>query len=68
MKIKRVLFYVLLINWLLPVYAQIKPISSHFNFLNELYNPAFYGIDEQYKFALNYRNQWARLDGAPSTI
>lgn len=54
--------------WFLPANAQIKPISTQFNYLNELYNPAFYGIDHQYKFALNYRNQWARLNGAPGSV
>lgn len=48
--------------------AQIKPISSHFNYLNELYNPSFYGVDGQYKFALNYRNQWVKLEGSPNTL
>jgi type IX secretion system PorP/SprF family membrane protein len=54
--------------FVLQAKAQIKPVSTHFNYLNELYNPAFYGIDEQYKFALNYRNQWAKLEGAPQTF
>lgn len=48
--------------------AQIKPISTHFNYLKEWYNPAYYGIDKQYKFAANYRTQWAKLDGSPQTI
>jgi type IX secretion system PorP/SprF family membrane protein len=48
--------------------AQLKPISTHFSYLNELYNPAFYGIEEKYKFAANYRSQWVKLDGTPQTI
>lgn len=51
-----------------PVYAQIKPITTHYNYLKETYNPAFYGVEKQYKFATNYRAQWVKLNGAPQTF
>jgi type IX secretion system PorP/SprF family membrane protein len=52
----------------LQLNAQVKQISTHFNVLKEWYNPAFYGIEKQYKFVANYRTQWTKLDGVPQTI
>lgn len=60
--------YLLLMSQHTNLFAQIKPISTHYNYLKEWHNPAFYGVDKQYKFAANYRTQWTKLSGAPQTI
>ncbi len=48
--------------------AQIQPISSHYMFNPQLTNPAFYGSKEGVNFGVNYRHQWAKLEGQPQTI
>lgn len=50
------------------VTAQIQPNTSHYMFNPQLNNPAFYGAKEGLNVGVNYRHQWAKLEGQPRTI
>ena len=52
----------------LVVYSQIQPNSSHYMYQPQLTNPAFYGSKNGLNLGVNYRHQWAKLDGQPRTI
>ncbi|SKC63500.1 PorP/SprF family type IX secretion system membrane protein [Ohtaekwangia koreensis] len=50
-----------------PLQAQQSPVYSHY-FLNPfLYNPSFVAPNGYTEVYLNYRNQWAGVEGAPVT-
>ncbi|HEY9006845.1 PorP/SprF family type IX secretion system membrane protein [Ohtaekwangia sp.] len=50
-----------------PLQAQQSPVYSHY-FLNSfLYNPSFVAPNGYTEVYLNYRNQWAGVEGAPAT-
>ena len=49
-------------------YAQQSPVYSHYFVNPVLVNPSFTGTSGFTEFSLNYRNQWAGIDGAPSTV
>jgi type IX secretion system PorP/SprF family membrane protein len=63
-----ILLLLLLLTQSLFVSAQIKPISTHYNFLRGLNNPAFYGLKDGISVAANYRYQWTKIEGAPQTL
>ena len=41
---------------------------SHYNFAKSIYNPGALATDAHYTADLIYRNQWAGVDGAPTTV
>lgn len=49
-------------------FAQQDPISSQYIFNGLSLNPAFAGYKEAVSIALDYRNQWTGLDGAPKSF
>ena len=49
-------------------YAQIQQATSHYMFNPSVSNPAFYGSQDGFNFAANYRHQWAKLEGQPQTV
>lgn len=49
-------------------FAQNTYRFSQFNLAKSLYNPAALATDASYSADLIYRNQWAGIDGAPSTF
>ncbi|MCA6078778.1 PorP/SprF family type IX secretion system membrane protein [Fulvivirga sedimenti] len=48
--------------------AQQSPVYSHYFINPVLVNPSFTGSSGFTDLSLNYRNQWAGIEGAPSTI
>ncbi len=50
------------------VFSQNTVRYSQFNFAKSLYNPAALASDAKFTADLLYRNQWAGVDGAPSTV
>src|SRR5580658_4596558 len=48
-------------------YAQQIPLFSAYNFNRFLINPAFTGIDNEYRAFGYYRSQWGALPGRPVT-
>jgi len=65
------LFRMVVLGTLLTVtyslHAQQSPVYSHY-FLNPfLYNPSFVASDGYTEVYLNYRSQWAGVEGAPAT-
>lgn len=50
------------------VYSQNTVRFSQFNLAKSLYNPGALATDASISADLVYRNQWAGVDGAPSTI
>ncbi len=65
--IKR-LFFLFLIGIQTSVFGQNTPRYSQFNFVKTLNNPGALATDATFQNDLIYRNQWAGIDGAPSTI
>src|SRR6478752_5816845 len=63
-----VLFTVLALGSLMPVYGQQRPVQSLYMFDPLLINPAYAGNHIQLSATAIYRNQWVNLDGAPKTI
>jgi type IX secretion system PorP/SprF family membrane protein len=60
---KGIAILLILFSWRSAVQAQDLEFSQFFN--SPLYlNPAFAGVDEGPRFALNYRNEWAGLNNA----
>ena len=49
-------------------FAQNTYRFSQFNLAKSLFNPAALATDASYTADLIYRNQWAGIDGAPSTF
>ena len=49
------------------LFAQQKPLFSNYVFNDYYYNPAIASTQERVDFRLLYRNQWAGLNGKPST-
>lgn len=63
----RVLIFGMLLVVTYPLHAQQSPVYSHY-FLNPfLYNPSFVASDGYTEVYLNYRSQWAGVEGAPTT-
>jgi type IX secretion system PorP/SprF family membrane protein len=63
----RILFFATLFVITYPLHAQQSPVYSHY-FLNPfLYNPSFVAPNGYNEVYLNYRNQWAGVEGAPTT-
>ncbi len=65
--IKKII-YIALCFWTCVSYAQIQSISTHYMFIPQVTNPAFYGKNDGINFGANYRYQWAKLEGQPRTI
>ncbi len=66
-KVYKFIFIVAILS-VQEIVAQIQPITSHYMFNPQVMNPAFYGNKEGINFGVNYRHQWAKLDGQPKTI
>lgn len=49
------------------LYAQHAPIYSQYIFNGLVLNPAYAGNHEAFSFSLSYRNQWAGMEGTPTT-
>lgn len=49
-------------------YAQTTYRFSQYNFAKSIYNPAALASDAHFTADLIYRNQWAGVDGAPTTV
>jgi hypothetical protein len=47
---------------------KFNPIRHITCFNPQVYNPAFYGNKNGINFGVNYRHQWAKLDGQPRTL
>ena len=63
----RVLIFGMLLVVTYPLHAQQSSVYSHY-FLNPfLYNPSFVASDGYTEVYLNYRSQWAGVEGAPTT-
>jgi len=52
----------------LPGLAQLRPQYSQYMLNNYLLNPAITGIEDYTDLKLSYRQQWAGIDGAPTTL
>jgi len=65
---KNILLLSLVLLTGLNLSAQNQYRFSQFNFVKSLYNPGALAIDANFTADLIYRNQWAGVDGAPSTI
>lgn len=54
----------------IKLYAQQdqEPHYTQFLFNKMVINPAFTGLKENWDFGVFYRNQWARMNGAPENI
>ncbi len=59
---------VLFFGLVVPGVAQQSPVYSHYFINPVLVNPSFTGSSGYTELSLNYRNQWAGIEGAPSTI
>jgi type IX secretion system PorP/SprF family membrane protein len=51
-----------------PAAAQLKPQYSQYMLNNYVLNPAITGIEDYTDLKLSYRQQWAGVDGAPTTF
>jgi type IX secretion system PorP/SprF family membrane protein len=47
--------------------AQVRPQYSQYMLNNYLLNPAITGIEDYMDVKMSFRNQWAGIDGAPTT-
>jgi type IX secretion system PorP/SprF family membrane protein len=47
--------------------AQVEPMFTQYMFNESFINPAYAGSHDNISAALLYRNQWAGMDGAPTT-
>lgn len=49
------------------LFAQIRPQYSQYMLNNYLLNPAITGIEDYLDVKMSFRNQWAGIEGAPTT-
>jgi type IX secretion system PorP/SprF family membrane protein len=60
--------YIFVLFASLVTFGQNTNRFSQFNFVKSLYNPGALATDASFTADLIYRNQWAGVDGAPSTF
>jgi type IX secretion system PorP/SprF family membrane protein len=49
-------------------YGQQDPLYAQYLTNPMIFNPAYTGLNNAFNGAVSYRNQWAGIDGAPSTV
>src|SRR5271155_749619 len=53
--------------WATPLHSQQIPVYSSYFFNKYLINPAFTGIDNEFRAFGFYRTQWTEIPGRPNT-
>jgi type IX secretion system PorP/SprF family membrane protein len=65
---KKILFYLILVIFNLPVSAQVPPLTNQYILNPITLNPAYAGNRGALNIAAFYRHQWAGITGAPRTM
>ncbi len=68
MKMNRLLVGLSCVFMMNFAYSQNTVRFSQYNFAKSIYNPATLATDAHFTADLIYRNQWAGVDGAPTTV
>lgn len=65
---KRLLPFFLLLLGSVPLMAQQEPLFSQYRTNAFVINPAYAGSTDRHQVRFNYRSQWARFPGSPTTM
>ncbi|BDD03491.1 PorP/SprF family type IX secretion system membrane protein [Aureibacter tunicatorum] len=68
MRLKSLLFAILLLATSYRLFAQQDPMYTQYMNNMQIVNPAYAGSHDAYQAALVYRAQWVGLEGAPETL